>query len=290
MAGARTTPPAEPPSSAQEQRIGHLLDDAQRLWQANRLTLPQGASAYDRYQAVLQIEPENVVAKKGLTSIIERYQEWSRLALEREQYAKVIGYYQWLLTITRPDAAIYYALGSAHHKAQQYTEAMQVYEKALQLEPNQKQVHQAMATLQTEQLTTALQAHNFKHVRANIDADHRLTLSGYVVNDAEEAHVLALAQAQPGIEQVINRLKNRLEVTIEGIQQGSFTSGKLSTDAKLNLYLFLGKLSIGTACSGLGARKHKNNCAQALILRDVRSEKGIAVPPVAVEDVVDQTP
>jgi tetratricopeptide (TPR) repeat protein len=227
MAGARTTPPAEPPSSAQEQRIGHLLDDAQRLWQANKLTLPQGASAYDRYQAVLQIEPENVVAKKGLASIIERYQQWSRLAIEREQYAKAIGYYQRLLTITRPDAAIYYALGSAHHKAQQYPEAMQAYEKALQLEPNQKQVHQAMATLQTEQLTTALQAHNFKHVRANVDADHRLTLSGYVINDAEEAHVLALAQAQPGIEQVINRLKNRLEVTIEGIQQGSFTSGKL---------------------------------------------------------------
>jgi hypothetical protein len=40
---------------------------------------------------------------------------------------------------------------------------------------------------------------------------------------------------------------------------------RLSTDAKLNLYLFLGKLSIGTACSGRGARKYKNNRAQALI-------------------------
>jgi hypothetical protein len=38
----------------------------------------------------------------------------------------------------------------------------------------------------------------------------------------------------------------------------------LSTDAKLNLYLFLGKLSIDTACSGLGAGKYKNNYAQAL--------------------------
>jgi DNA invertase Pin-like site-specific DNA recombinase len=39
----------------------------------------------------------------------------------------------------------------------------------------------------------------------------------------------------------------------------------LSTDAKLNLYLFLGKLSIGAKCGGLSARKYKNNCAQALI-------------------------
>jgi hypothetical protein len=38
----------------------------------------------------------------------------------------------------------------------------------------------------------------------------------------------------------------------------------ISTDAKLNLYLFLGKLSIGAKCGGLSARKYKNNCAQAL--------------------------
>jgi hypothetical protein len=38
----------------------------------------------------------------------------------------------------------------------------------------------------------------------------------------------------------------------------------ISTDAKLNLYLFLGKLSIDAECRGLGARKYKNNCAQAL--------------------------
>jgi hypothetical protein len=38
----------------------------------------------------------------------------------------------------------------------------------------------------------------------------------------------------------------------------------LSTDAKLNLYLFLGKPSIGAECSGLSARKYKNDCAQVL--------------------------
>jgi tetratricopeptide (TPR) repeat protein len=224
---ARLTAPGETPPSAQEQRISRLLDDAQRLWQVNKLTLPQGASAYDRYRAVLQMEPQNVVAKQGLASVIERYRQWGKLAIERKQYDKAIGYYQRLLTITKPDAAIYHALGSAYRQAQQYPEAMQAYDKALQLEPNQKQVHQAMATLQTEQITTTLQANDFKHVRANVDADHRLTLSGYVVDDAEEARVLALAQAQPGIEQVINRLENRLEVIIERIQQGSFTSGKL---------------------------------------------------------------
>jgi hypothetical protein len=39
----------------------------------------------------------------------------------------------------------------------------------------------------------------------------------------------------------------------------------VSTDAKLNSYLFHGKLSIGAEDTGLGARMYKNNCAQALI-------------------------
>jgi hypothetical protein len=47
-------------------------------------------------------------------------------------------------------------------------------------------------------------------------------------------------------------------------ERTSTTNYTISTDAKLNLYLFLGKLSIDTECSGLGARKYKNNCAQAL--------------------------
>ncbi len=48
------------------------------------------------------------------------------------------------------------------------------------------------------------------------------------------------------------------------VQASAVGNRLVSTDAKLNLYLFLGKLSIGTACSGRGARKYKNNCAQAL--------------------------
>jgi hypothetical protein len=39
----------------------------------------------------------------------------------------------------------------------------------------------------------------------------------------------------------------------------------LSTDAKTNLYLSHERLSIDAGCSGRGARKYKNDCAQALI-------------------------
>jgi hypothetical protein len=38
----------------------------------------------------------------------------------------------------------------------------------------------------------------------------------------------------------------------------------LSTDAKTNLYLSHGKLSIGAECIGLGARTYKNYCALVL--------------------------
>ena len=38
----------------------------------------------------------------------------------------------------------------------------------------------------------------------------------------------------------------------------------VSTDAKLNLYLFHGKISTGAECNRLGTRMYKNNCAQVL--------------------------
>jgi hypothetical protein len=47
----------------------------------------------------------------------------------------------------------------------------------------------------------------------------------------------------------------------------------ISTDAKLNLYLFLRKLSIGAECSGISARKYKNDCAQVLKTQKTNSSE-----------------
>src|SRR5688500_9645147 len=54
----------------------------------------------------------------------------------------------------------------------------------------------------------------------------------------------------------------------------------LSTDAKTNLYLSHGRLSIGAEYSGRSARKYKNDCAQALNLRCANTSP----PPGCIED------
>ena len=227
----KTTVPAETSISVEEQRINHLLHEAERLRQANKLSLPEGASARDRYQAVLKIDPDNAAAKKGLALIIEQYEQWGRQAKEKKQYAKASAYYQRLLAITKPDAALYYALGSVYHKAGQHPQALRAYTRALQLEPAQPLARRALATLQTEQMITVLHTNNFNHIQAKVDENRQLTLSGYVNNDNEEARILILARFQPGIKQVINDLQNRTQIIIQGIHQGSFISEKYIKDS-----------------------------------------------------------
>ena len=57
-----------------------------------------------------------------------------------------------------------------------------------------------------------------------------------------------------------------VKADIEGVRVETEGAGKISTDAKLNLYLFHGKISTGAECNRLGTRMYKNNCAQVLML------------------------
>ncbi len=53
-------------------RIQELLTEADRLLAHYKLTEPRGASARDRYQQVLRLQPENRKAREGLAAIVAR--------------------------------------------------------------------------------------------------------------------------------------------------------------------------------------------------------------------------
>ncbi len=61
------------PTSARDDEIGELLRAAAAHVDALRLTTPAGDNAFQRYQEVLAIEPDNEDAARGLEVIVSRY-------------------------------------------------------------------------------------------------------------------------------------------------------------------------------------------------------------------------
>jgi len=67
----RTTTDTKPPKalSANQERINRLLQGAEAHVAIGRLKEPPGANAYDAYQMVLSMDPENKRAQQGLQAI-----------------------------------------------------------------------------------------------------------------------------------------------------------------------------------------------------------------------------
>lgn len=76
----------------QEQVINRLLNQAERALQADRLMSPAADNAYDRFQAVLLMRPDNSVARTGLQLIVMRYIALGRDALARQRMSDVAHY------------------------------------------------------------------------------------------------------------------------------------------------------------------------------------------------------
>lgn len=68
-----------------EEQIAVLLQNADEALEADRLMVPEGRNAFEAYQAVLELDPDNHRARSGLRLIAERYAELARLALDQGQ-------------------------------------------------------------------------------------------------------------------------------------------------------------------------------------------------------------
>jgi tetratricopeptide (TPR) repeat protein len=79
-------------SALEKVRIVGLLRGAEAALKENRLQLPKGDNAYEKYQDVLRIDPDNREAKRGLLNVASRYLALSEQALERGDVQKAVSY------------------------------------------------------------------------------------------------------------------------------------------------------------------------------------------------------
>jgi hypothetical protein len=80
------------PTSARDDEIGELLRTAAAHVDALRLTTPAGDNAFQRYQEVLALEPDNEDAARGLEVIVSRYVTLANTALSNGELDKAEGY------------------------------------------------------------------------------------------------------------------------------------------------------------------------------------------------------
>ena len=72
--------------------LADMLYEARIAFEDNRLLLPAGNNAYDRYLEVLSIESENQVALDGIESIADRYVEMANEAIRIGQFDNAENY------------------------------------------------------------------------------------------------------------------------------------------------------------------------------------------------------
>ena len=75
-----------------ELRIMGLLGQARIALGDDKLTTPEGASAYDKYKAVLKLEPNHPKAQEGIQRVASRYLQLARGELDRGNLAQADDY------------------------------------------------------------------------------------------------------------------------------------------------------------------------------------------------------
>lgn len=90
------TPVPEPVKrpSTTDRIVNQLLDDAGTALLANMLMTPEHDNAFDRYKAVLTLQPDNREAQKGLREIFISYAIMTRDAIARRRLIAANDYYE----------------------------------------------------------------------------------------------------------------------------------------------------------------------------------------------------
>ncbi|MDP8223239.1 MAG: TonB family protein [Candidatus Lernaella stagnicola] len=76
----------EPGGPTFDQMIGAMLTQAETYMKTNRITSPRDDSAYGIYTFVLDIDPENKVAKDGVQEVEDYYMKFGRAFLNKKDY------------------------------------------------------------------------------------------------------------------------------------------------------------------------------------------------------------
>jgi len=90
--------PDVPKPVTMDDRIVALLQQCEVHFKANRLTTGKGGTAYDCYNQVLVLQPNNAQAKQGKVKIEARYQQWAENALKK---GKLSGARQYIKRLNK---------------------------------------------------------------------------------------------------------------------------------------------------------------------------------------------
>jgi len=103
LAGCATPPPPEPPpqpaappkpagpspEEIRQRAVAHFLARAERAQREGFITMPAGASAYDFYLQVEQLDPGNTQAAAGIQTLVMQLVEQARDALRQRAFGRV---------------------------------------------------------------------------------------------------------------------------------------------------------------------------------------------------------
>ncbi len=90
LTACQTEPPApdpEPEPVIDHARVQALLEQGRAAFARGDLDYPDDNNARDAFHAALQLDPENVDAKRGIESIVEHYLGRVRRAVDSQQWA-----------------------------------------------------------------------------------------------------------------------------------------------------------------------------------------------------------
>ena len=86
------------------QRVGELLTMAERCLSEQKYTTPANDNAFDKYQQVLEFDPNNPTAVQGMEKIYGYYYQQGETALAASDYARSQAYFNKCLEVKPGDA------------------------------------------------------------------------------------------------------------------------------------------------------------------------------------------
>jgi serine/threonine protein kinase/tetratricopeptide (TPR) repeat protein len=193
-----------------------LFEQAQAQWASDKLMKPAGDNAYETYQEILEMAPNNAQAKAGLLKIAEHYQHLARVAQQKgnleESFQRVQQGLQVMPTHTGLQAyeqSLRQQIAEQQHALARAAQVKQLLSKAAQ--------HLAMSQFEAAYAT-------YQDVFA-IEPDNQLARAK--VQQVAEKYV-QLAQAQKG------SLSSRLSVVNKGLALFPTHRGLLALKQALN--------------------------------------------------------
>ena len=191
----------EPVLTPKEAEVSLLLAAARADLKARRLTSPAGNNAWDRFQRVLELEPTNPDAIKGMERVIESYMELFYVAVEQEDFDKATGYLTKIREL-HPDSQV------LEEGEQSLAGARQARSNRLAEEERQYQAEEAarQAELERQRIAEAIKEH-WAAFEAAMQADDLNEAAGILVQ------IRDLNSEAPGLaagEQRLSELERQL--------------------------------------------------------------------------------